>query len=721
MKLASRPLAAGIALLAVTTAGTPAEAHAEPGPAPVPAQTPATAPPAAAPPGDAATDAPGLPEQILTEPATVRTIPLTGGVAGPAGATPGAAARAAAAAAVPAGAVAPFSLVGVTWTDPKASLTGTAQVRTRAVGGAWSPWRSLEAEGEIGPESGAEARRSRGSTDPLWVGDSDAVEARVTGATAALPAGLRLELVDPGTTRPAGGASARAAAPAGRAAAPTPPAKPAVPIVRRSQWGANEKLMPHAPEYTGLPQAMFVHHTAGTNSYSCADSPRLLRGIQAYHVKSRGWNDIGYNFLVDRCGTLYEGRAGGVGLPVLGAHTFGFNSDTAGIAVMGNHGGVGVTNAVKVAIARITAWKLSGTGVDPLGRVVLTARSNGKFKAGTRVTMNRVSGHRNAVGTECPGNALYSQLGSIRVLAAAAPAGLRLGAPGGSVAAGGAWHTAGTMTATWRVSTPTGLLRHFALYVDGRLAGYAGPGARAAALSVTPGRHTVQVQAVHLAGRTATTAAMTVVGDRSAPAIAAPDLALRAGTVTPGAVPATMGWRTTDPAGVRASRLTSPFARALSPGGSKLPIWAATGAPRTWTVTAADRLGNATARSSSRTVTLLPQTASTRTAGWATWTNGVYLNGTALASRSPGAQLRWTFTGRSIGLIATRGTAAGRVAISVDGGAPVIVDLRSARTAHRQLAWTRYWSSPGQHTVAMTVLQTPGRPLVIADGFARIS
>ncbi len=703
MKLASRPLVAGTvglslaATLAVAaTGGAPADAQY------APAEVPA---------------APAVPEQILTEPATVRTIALRAPAARSAAAAD---AGDGTAAAVPAGPTAPFSMVGLTWTDPRAALGGTAQVRVRAVGGGWSAWQTLETDGEAMADGTA---GTRGSSDPLWVGDSDGVQARVlaAGGTAAdLPAGLRLDLVDPGTTVPApatGRSAASAPADAGTAAAA--PGRPVPPVVRRSQWGANEKLMPHGPEYTGWVQALFVHHTAGTNDYACADSPRLLRGIQAYHVKSRGWNDIGYNFLVDRCGTLYEGRAGGIGRPVLGAHTFGFNSDTAGIAVMGNYERRYVNTAVKVAVARIAAWKIGEHGYDPLGKVVLTARSAGKFPAGTRVTMNRIAGHRNAVGTACPGDALYSQLPSIRVLAAAAPTGLALTGLAGSVRSGNAWYTRGAVTARWTVGTPTALLSSFVLYVDGRIVGYAGPGARSAALTLAPGRHVVQVRAVHLAGRTATTPALTVVADRTGPAVSPPGLALRAGTVGHAAVPVTLGYGAADPAGVGAARLTSPFTATLAPAGRRYATTAVPGTARTWTVAAADRVGNVRSAATNRTVGLYAQSVAAHTAGWRQWNNGVYLNGSAWVSTTAGARLSWTFTGRAVGLVASRGNA-GQVRVSVDGGSPVTVDTRAARITHRQLVWARWFPAAGTHTVTVTVVGTPGRPAVTVDGFATI-
>ncbi|MEV0726936.1 hypothetical protein AB0I37_29705 [Micromonospora purpureochromogenes] len=97
-----------------------------------------------------------------------------------------------------------FAMVGVTWANPKVDFEGSISVRTRAVGGGWSSWLPLDLDNHFGPEPGAEATsgKARGGTDPLWVGPSDAVEvrAKTTGGNGShrLPAGLRLELVDPG-------------------------------------------------------------------------------------------------------------------------------------------------------------------------------------------------------------------------------------------------------------------------------------------------------------------------------------------------------------------------------------------------------------------------------------------------------------------------------------------------------------------------------------------
>ncbi|MFD5782036.1 N-acetylmuramoyl-L-alanine amidase [Streptomyces sp. NPDC126933] len=301
-----------------------------------------------------------------------------------------------------------FSLLGITWDDPRAQLGGTAEIRVRdAKSGIWSPWRALDTDVRT-PESGPdhEGPELRAGTQPLWVGPSDGVQARITGTK--LPQGLRVDLVDP-----EGGTALDRTAALGTATAAGAPV-----ITSRAQWGADESLVADPPTYTTDTKAVFVHHTAGTNDYTCAESASLIRGILTYHVKSNGWNDIGYNFFVDKCGTLFEGRAGGIDRPVYGAHTYGFNTDTSGVAVLGDFNTASTTPAVRDAIARLAAWKLGLYGINPSGTTVMTAGAdNGKFTQGQQVTMNRISGHRDGYPTECPGTNLYDDLPAIRTAA----------------------------------------------------------------------------------------------------------------------------------------------------------------------------------------------------------------------------------------------------------------------------------------------------------------
>ncbi|WP_338782675.1 N-acetylmuramoyl-L-alanine amidase [Streptomyces sp. DG1A-41] len=325
----------------------------------------------------------------------------------------------------------PFSMIGVTWDDPAAALDGTAQVRTRSrESGEWSAWHALDTDVRT-PETGPDRHRAgvRGGTQPLWTGPSDGIQVRVSGTR--LPEGLRVELVDPD-----GGSDAvhttvvepDAAAPAAGGPAAERPA-----VTSRSAWGADESLVKDPPTYTTGTQAMFVHHTAGTNDYTCADSASIVRGVFLYHVRSNGWNDIGYHFLVDKCGTVFEGRAGGIDRPVLGAHTYGFNTGTSSVSVLGDYTKTTANTAVRKSVAKVAAWKLGLYGIDPTGTVVLTAGAdNGKYKAGQKATLHRISGHRDGYPTECPGQNLYADLPEIRTLAGttAKPKALEPAAPG---------------------------------------------------------------------------------------------------------------------------------------------------------------------------------------------------------------------------------------------------------------------------------------------------
>ncbi|WP_026252397.1 peptidoglycan recognition protein [Streptomyces sp. PsTaAH-124] len=371
-----------------------------------------------------------------------------------------------------------FSLVGVVWDDPDTELHGTVQVRTRsAATGTWSDWQDVDTHNaDHGADPGAAERAAghiRGATAPLWVGDSDGVDLRVRADTgdrtdgdgarqpAPLPSGLRLELVDPGDTPPAGpqadqartgelteAATAASAANSGlvplgateipaldqaatarelldlrgdeltaaQRAKPYIGARPR--IVTRHGWGADESLRSRGFGYTKKVKAAFVHHTATGNNYRCSQAPSVIRSIYRYHVRSMGWRDIGYNFLVDKCGTVYEGRAGGVAKPVLGAHTMGFNSDSVGIAVIGTYSKTKPSSAALKAVARLTAWKLGLYGMDPRGKTYLKSGGGNRYKKGKNVHLNVISGHRDGFATDCPGRKLYAKLGTIRSTAA---------------------------------------------------------------------------------------------------------------------------------------------------------------------------------------------------------------------------------------------------------------------------------------------------------------
>ncbi|MGW0961122.1 peptidoglycan recognition protein family protein [Streptomyces gelaticus] len=206
----------------------------------------------------------------------------------------------------------------------------------------------------------------------------------------------------------------------GAASMALPRTVPRPAVVSRAQWRADETKRDPRAHYAGGVRAVFIHHTDTPNGYECADVPRTLRNLYTGQTRDRSWGDLGYNFLVDKCGTIYEGRAGGADRAVVGSHTLGFNQGTTGIAAIGTFGpGTEVPAAMEHAIAALAAWKLGLGGVDPAGKVRLTS-TNGKsrYAKGTSAQFDAISGHRDGFATNCPGEALFARLPAIRKLAA---------------------------------------------------------------------------------------------------------------------------------------------------------------------------------------------------------------------------------------------------------------------------------------------------------------
>jgi hypothetical protein len=307
-----------------------------------------------------------------------------------------------------------FAVTGVTWTG-RAPAGLSLAIRTRT-GGAWSRWTPMEYDAEHGPSpTSAEARKAKPGTDPFVVGAVDDVQLKATSDTGRAPTDLTLDVVDPGTSgadaspepiTPDEAAEIAALSPAKSTSPANMPvaARSATPmpnIFSRADWGADERLRDCCVEY-GEVHAGFVHHTVNANGYSRREVPAILRGIYAYHTQSRGWRDIGYNYLIDRFGRIWEGRYGGITMPVVGAHTLYYNENSFAASAIGNYETAQPSSAMIDAYARLYAWKLSLHGVRP------GTRQN---VAGT--TFTAISGHRDAAQTACPGRYLYAKIPTI--------------------------------------------------------------------------------------------------------------------------------------------------------------------------------------------------------------------------------------------------------------------------------------------------------------------
>src|SRR6266540_6108081 len=285
-----------------------------------------------------------------------------------------------------------FDLVGLHWRGP-----GSVDFRTRSAAGRWSAWRHAAPEAEDLPDvQSTEARAGRGWRlgNPYWTGPSDGIAYRLHGRVDR----LRAYFVRSPEER----------VPLRRLSLAGSP-----PILSRLAWGANEAIRRAPPHYATSVQFAIVHHTAGSNSYTASQSAAIVRGIEVYHVKGNGWNDIGYNFLVDRYGQVFEGRYGGIDKNLVGAHAQGFNTGSVGVAVLGTYGSAGPPTAARTAVARLLAWRLDVAHVDPLSTLTWASGGNPRYAVGAPVFLRAVSGHRDTGFTSCPGNAFYAQLGAL--------------------------------------------------------------------------------------------------------------------------------------------------------------------------------------------------------------------------------------------------------------------------------------------------------------------
>ena len=369
-----------------------------------------------------------------------------------------------------------FFVAGFTWAG-SADLPEGVRIYLRVrENGTWSPWYLNEAA-----DAGRDDRATSG-TGEFVTGGADAIQASVVGSS--LPAGLKLALVpsrpqgeevldagdltttqavptpviedasateDQGTqvdpaamapsaspawaTQPAAVSAAPAAAPALAPAATSANGLP-VAVTTRAEWGANASYMSWDPEYARAGHVV-VHHTAGTNSYSAGQSASIVRGIYYYHAVTLDWGDIGYNFLVDKFGTVFEGRSGSVAAPAgkmsIGAHARGVNTGTMGISMMGDYSAVSPSDAQLSSVGKMAGWFLKRAGIsDVTGWAGLHVWTTERYQAGSTISMPRILGHRDVGYTTCPGNVGYSKLDAIRAIAkaqGAAPQGGSSSAP----------------------------------------------------------------------------------------------------------------------------------------------------------------------------------------------------------------------------------------------------------------------------------------------------
>ncbi len=307
-------------------------------------------------------------------------------------------------------------VMGVTWDDTKDVSIDARYL----IDGEWGTWQALGIDGYKGEEGD-----SLPGTEPFIVTGAAALQVRASSATG-VPSELTVEMFssagDESQVVPlsASGAvgysrSAPAARFTGLPSGELPVPETALPglvdnpmptIHLRDEWNPRD---PSGEFVNGTVRGVAVHHTAGSNSYSRSDVPGILRAIQRYHMDARDWYDIGYNFLIDKYGRIWEGRAGGVLNTIKGVHSHSFNGLVTGVSIMGNFQNHTPSRVSRDALVEFIAWKLTLHGVSADGRILHP--TEGSFPA--------VIGHRDIpeAATACPGTKLYYRLSKLKARA----------------------------------------------------------------------------------------------------------------------------------------------------------------------------------------------------------------------------------------------------------------------------------------------------------------
>ncbi len=300
----------------------------------------------------------------------------------------------------------PLEAVGVLWSGSSPSL----ELRYD-LGSGWSEWREVEtgdgwisSTGEgasvLASVYGARAIQLRGERPD---GVAPPRSLRVVGIDSASPPGFP-DALRAAQLRPSPSPLPTRAAPGAPPRSP-PPAQPGAPrLITRADWGADPQYMTWPA--SRVPVRKFaLHHTASSDGGS--DPAASIRAIYYYHAVTLGWGDIGYNYIVDRAGNIYEGRAGGVN--TVGAHVENANEGVDGIALLGTYQDARPTDAMVSAVVSLIAWRARAQGIDPQASSSIVGRM-----------LPNIFAHRDLMITDCPGDAAYALLPTIRQQAAAA-------------------------------------------------------------------------------------------------------------------------------------------------------------------------------------------------------------------------------------------------------------------------------------------------------------
>lgn len=311
-----------------------------------------------------------------------------------------------------------FGLVGITAAEPFDPATRIV-MRVRQAG-AWLPWMVVPISDHLPDPETEEGRRARFASEPVITNGADGVQVRIDTPSGEVPADTEITLVD-NPVRPQDDVLAGDVPSSSAQAAVSMPT-----IITRAQWGADESLRRGTTSYSDEIKVAFVHHVVSTNDYTRAQAAQQMRNVYSWFTEGIQVNDFGYNFMVDRFGRIYEGRAGGLDRAVIGAHTAGFNAETFAVSFLGNADTLNPNAPEKEkildAMSDLIAWKFDIEDVNPLGTAVLTSAGPGPgqgttsmYWPGEKVTSKTIAGHGDIGSTSCPGSFLRPALDHIRL------------------------------------------------------------------------------------------------------------------------------------------------------------------------------------------------------------------------------------------------------------------------------------------------------------------
>ena len=304
------------------------------------------------------------------------------------------------------------TVAGLSWEGVAPS---SGWVRASVDGVEWGPWVELAIAAEHGPDpTSSEHANQSSASEPLYLDAVEWVQYRIQTVS---PNDVKAEMIE--TEGRQLGLMSRIghwfeSVAWGSDTADAAPNQPT--IVPREAWGGDSCVPNSDPRYTPAVRMMFVHHTTTYNSYPQEDVPGIIYAMCTYHVQTRGWKDLGYNFVIDRFGTIYEARDGGIENAVWGAHTGGFNYYSFGVGLIGDFDFVAPSQPMLDALEELATWKLDLHHVDPTATAEVESLGSSKYATGVVVTLNTVSGHRDASVTSCPGHVCYPLLPGLRPL-----------------------------------------------------------------------------------------------------------------------------------------------------------------------------------------------------------------------------------------------------------------------------------------------------------------